>query len=97
MEFEAPLWQHAMGEAGWYFLTLPDDVAQEVRDLDTEPRKGFGSIRVRVTVEPTTWDTSVFPDKDSGSFVLPVKAAVRKAAGLEAGEVVRVHLEMLTR
>ncbi|QOV92362.1 DUF1905 domain-containing protein [Humisphaera borealis] len=35
--------------------------------------------------EPT-WQTSVFPDKKRGAFLLPVKAAVRKAEHLIIGD-----------
>lgn len=64
------------GEAAWYFVTLPLDLADEIR-ATTEPA-GFGSVRVEVCIGTTTWRTSVFPDKGSGSFVLPVKAEVRR-------------------
>ena len=41
----------------------------------------------------TTWQTSIFPNKD-GSYVLPVKAAVRKAETLKDGDPLTVHLEV---
>ena len=50
-------------------------------------------MRVRVTVGSSTWSTSVFPSKD-GTFLLPVKKAVRQAEDLEQGEVVTVELEV---
>jgi hypothetical protein len=50
-------------------------------------------VRVHAQIGATTWATSVFPDKARGAFVLPVKAAVRKAEGLEVGDTVPVSLE----
>lgn len=44
-------------------------------------RLGFGSIKVRVTIGETSFDTSIFPTKD-GPYLLPVKASVRKKEGL---------------
>lgn len=88
MDFEAELWRHD-GEAGWHFVTLPPGVAERVREQAGEPR-GFGSVRVEVTIGGTTWRTSVFPDARSGSFVLPVKAEVRRREDLLAGDVVEV-------
>ncbi|QSR29003.1 hypothetical protein CFI00_00480 [Nocardioides sp. S5] len=96
--FTAPLWrwtarQESADSSSWCFVTLPPDVAEEVRDGSGEPR-GFGSVRVRVRVGATTWDTSVFPDSGSGGFVLPVKKAVRAAAGVEEGDELTVTLSL---
>ena len=56
----------------------------------------FGSVRVEASVGATTWRTSVFPDKVRG-YVLPVKAAVRRAEGLDVGDDVTVSLVVLAR
>lgn len=93
MEFEAELWLHD-GEAGWHFVTLPVEVAEQVRAEAGEPR-GFGSVRVEVTIGGTTWRTSVFPDTKTGSFVLPVKAEVRRREDLLADDQVRMRLVVL--
>lgn len=93
MEFSAELWRHG-GDAGWHFVTLPAEVAEQVREQAGEPH-GFGSVRVEVTVGGTTWRTSVFPDTRTGSFVLPVKAEVRRREDLLAGDDVRVGLVVL--
>lgn len=89
-EFTAELWLYP-GEAGWYFLTLPTHVADDI-DEEVGERAGFGSVPVEVTVGSTTWTTSIFPDRASASFVLPVKKAVRSAESLEAGRLVTVRL-----
>ena len=61
-------------------MTLPEDAADEIKAIaDGSVRRGFGSVRVEATVGPTTWRTSIFPSKESGSYVLPVKKAVRTA------------------
>ncbi len=97
--FTAPLWRwtarrrESADSSSWCVVTLPPDVAEEGRDGAGEPR-GFGSVRVRVTVGATTWDTSVFPDSGSGGFVLPVKKAVRTAAGVEEGDELTVTLSL---
>lgn len=94
MEFEAPLWEYD-GPGAWHFLTVPPDVSEDLR-MSPGPPKGFGSIRVEVTVGGSTWRTSVFPDKDSGGYVLPIKKAVRDAEDLEDGEPLHVRLVVVT-
>ena len=94
--FTADLWLHE-GAAAWHFLTLPADVADEVRELAAPARAGFGSVRVGATVGGTSWQTSVFPDARSGSYLLPVKKSVRVAEQLTAGDRVRVELAVAAR
>jgi hypothetical protein len=92
-EFEAELWSSESTES-WVFVTLPPELSEDIRAITGEPR-GFGSVRVEVTIGVTTWRTSVFPDSKSGCFVLPVKKAVRKAEDVEVGEPARVRLRVL--
>lgn len=93
LSFSAPLWQ--MRDGTWCFVTVPVDESDAVKSVPREPRPGFGSLRVNVTVGRTTWKTSIFPEAASGCFVLPVKKAVRAAESLEIGDDVRVELEVL--
>jgi hypothetical protein len=93
-EFRAVLWEHE-GPAAWYFVTLPHDVTDDIDELTEGTRRGFGSVRVRVTVGSTTWATSIFPDTKRGSFLLPVKQQVRRAEGLADGDEVAVYLELV--
>ncbi|MCM0620827.1 DUF1905 domain-containing protein [Nocardioides bruguierae] len=100
-EFAAPVWLHvpAGADAGgepapgtWAFCTLPEDVGEEVCLL-SGPRRGFGSVRVQVEVGRSAWSTSVFPGSDG--FVLPLKKAVRRAEGLEPGDLAHVRLRLV--
>jgi hypothetical protein len=93
--FRAKIWEHSPGDPGsWHFLTVPAELS-EVIVLEAGPRKGFGSVRVEVSIETSTWRTSLFPDASTGSFVLPVKQQVRKANGLHAGATCEVTLEVV--
>jgi hypothetical protein len=85
----------AWGEDGpsWRFLRLPLDVADEVRDVAGEPG-GFGSVRVHVRIGQTVFATSVFPEKASGSYLLPVKKSVRDREGIDDGDRVTVRLDV---
>jgi hypothetical protein len=97
--FTAPLWrwtarQETADPSAWCFVTVPAEVSDEVRLRAGEPR-GFGSVRVRVEVGGSRWDTSVFPDDaGSGCFVLPVKKAVRRAEGVDVGDELTVALQV---
>jgi hypothetical protein len=91
----APLWLWTGGQGSWHFLTVPEGQAIEIRAHSFgNSRRGFGSVRVEATIGGVSWRTSVFPQK-SGGYILPVKADVRRRAGLSAGDEVIVELELL--
>ncbi|HEX9087807.1 MAG TPA: DUF1905 domain-containing protein [Arthrobacter sp.] len=91
--FTARLWLYP-GEAGWHFLTVPEEVAAEIRAETVTLRRGFGSVRITARIAGHSWSTSLFPDSNSGSYLLPVKKAVRTAAGIGTGDQVTVQLEV---
>jgi hypothetical protein len=95
--FDAELWiWDARRADSWTFVSLPPDASEEIRDLAADaPRRGFGSVRVRVTVGASTWKTSIFPDAARGCYVLPVKRAVRESEGLDTGDVATVTVTLL--
>ncbi|BFU43116.1 DUF1905 domain-containing protein [Krasilnikovia sp. MM14-A1004] len=94
--FDAELWiWDARRGDSWTFVSLPVEDSEEIRDLSAGPRRGFGSVRVRVTVGGSTWRTSIFPDSGRGCYVLPIKRAVRTAEALDVGDVATVRLELV--
>lgn len=92
------LWTSGKAPASWHFLTIEGEAAEAIhalalmRRLESGRRRGWGAMKVQVAIGNTAWDTSIFPDKGSGGWLLPVKAAVRKAEGLDAGDQVQVRI-----
>ncbi|PNI07538.1 DUF1905 domain-containing protein [Arthrobacter sp. AFG7.2] len=89
--FKAELWLYP-GEAGWHFLTLPEDIADDVREQNAAASRAFGSVKVTAEVAGHSWQTSLFADNKTNSYLLPVKKAVRDKAGIMAGDVVQVRI-----
>ncbi len=83
--FKAELWEYD-GKGAWHFITVPKDISDDIREIHTGPKRGFGSKRAEVTVGKSTWKTSVFPGGDDDTYVLPVKKSVRASEGLADGE-----------
>ena len=92
------LWSTDKAPASWHFLTIEGEVAQALhtlalmRRLEFGRKRGWGAMKVAATIGDTSWDTSMFPDKSTGGWLLPVKASVRKAEGLMAGDTVEVTM-----
>ncbi|QZN84663.1 DUF1905 domain-containing protein [Cellulomonas sp. C5510] len=95
-DFEAPLWEwDARRTERWTFVSVPEEASDEILERAGVFARGFGSLRVEVTVGGTTWRTSIFPDGKQRAYSLPVKRAVRDAEGLTTGGPVRVRLRVL--
>jgi hypothetical protein len=92
--FSAEVWEHD-GSGTWHFLSLPELVADDIEEQFGHAAKGFGSLRVEVSIGGSRWSTSIFPDKKRATYVLPVKKAVRAAEGLMAGDTAEVALRLL--
>ncbi len=92
LPFGGVLWRYH-GESPWVFVTLAVDDADEI-DARVPRSGGFGSVKVSVHIGETEWSTSIFPDKASGSYVLPIKRAVRDQEKLEVGDMARVILRL---
>lgn len=95
-EFAAPLWLWSGGSGtSWHFVTLPFEITDEIDELCSESKRGFGSVRVTATIGRTSFTTSIFPSIEQKSFILPVKAQVRKAEALVDGDTARVRLRLV--
>jgi Domain of unknown function (DUF1905) len=94
------LWTSDKAPASWHFLTIEGEAAEAIhalalmRRLESGRRRGWGAMKVSATIGETDWETSIFPEKDSGGWLLPVKAAVRKAEGLGPGDEVTVTVSL---
>jgi hypothetical protein len=90
--FRAEVWKYPGKTGSWYFVTLPKTYSVEIKKRFAGIRRGFGSIRVIAETGRTSWQTSIFPDTREGSFILPIKAVVRKKEGIQQGNTVAFRL-----
>ncbi|HEX9615514.1 MAG TPA: DUF1905 domain-containing protein [Bacteroidota bacterium] len=93
VKVRSKLWLYP-GPGGWHFITLPKKQAAEIRRLFRGVPRGWGSVRVTATIGTTTWKTSLFPEAKSKSYVLPVKADVRKKEAIGEGDMVGLKLDV---
>jgi hypothetical protein len=94
--FASELWTwDARRHDSWTFVSLPGEESEEIRELTAGQVRGFGSVRVRVTVGGSVWQTSIFPDSKRGVYALPIKAAVRRAEHLDPGDTLVVAVELM--
>ncbi|WP_425147051.1 DUF1905 domain-containing protein [Deinococcus sp.] len=91
LEFSGEVW-HWHGPAPHHFVTVPPEGCLDLKAASKLVTYGWGMIPVRVQLGATVWKTSLFP-KDDG-YIVPIRASVRKAEGIEEGDTVSLQLEI---
>lgn len=92
--FEGEVFRWKSNEA-FFLVSVPQEFSEEIHEISEGLTNGFGSLKVEATIGSFTWRTSIFPESKTGLFDLPLKAAVRKANGLDVGSIASVELEVL--
>jgi hypothetical protein len=91
MEFSGKLF-YWRGPAPFYFITIPEEMSQDIKAVSKLVTYGWGVIPVRVVIGETEFTTSLFPKEKC--YLVPVKDKVRKAEKLSEGDDVMVRLEV---
>jgi len=94
LRFKAELWEW-QGQGAWCFISVPKEYYEDIKLISSPLKKGFGSVRVEVTVGKSTWRTSIFPDAKSGTYLLPIKKALRTTENLTVGAIVQTTLRLI--
>lgn len=89
--FRAKVWLYD-GPTAWHFITVPKRLSKQLQELYADIKRGWGSLPVSVTIGETTWKTSIFPDKEAGAYLLPLKKEVRKKEQVRERMTVEVSL-----
>jgi len=82
------------GVAAWRFVNMDRGQSEEIKEKHGKNKRGFGSIPVSVSLGKSRWKTSIFPDKRSGTYLLPLKAKIRADEGIFDGDIVNFAIEI---
>ncbi|MFM8485509.1 MAG: DUF1905 domain-containing protein, partial [Bacteroidota bacterium] len=76
----------------WCFLSLPPEMATEIREALKWQEEGWGRLKARARIGSTEWETAIWFDTRLTTYLLPVKADIRKKENLKPGAVVAVFI-----
>jgi hypothetical protein len=79
---------------GWNFLFMPEELAKEIRENFKWREEGWGRMKVTAKIGGSEWKTSIWFDTKHDTYLLPVKAEIRKKEKIEmeAGKEIRITI-----
>ena len=89
--FNAEPWKYS-GPNGWYFISVPKKLSKEIRETFKSEEQGWGRLPIRVKIGKTEWESAIWFDTKVDTYLLPLKAEVRKKEQLQLGKKISVDL-----
>ncbi|MEL1242402.1 DUF1905 domain-containing protein [Flavobacterium flavipallidum] len=92
-DFSAEVWQHK-APGGWYFISLPKNLAIEIRSALQSEEEGWGRLKAIAKTGKSEWKTAIWFDTKKNSYLLPLKAEIRKKENITAGKIIPITLSL---
>lgn len=90
-QFSAKTWQHP-SPGGWYFISLPTTIAAEIRTGLQSEEEGWGRLKAVAKTGNSEWKTAIWYDTKMNTYLLPLKAEIRKKEGIIVGKKLQITL-----
>ncbi len=85
--FSGKIWK-SQGKGGWHFVSLPKNTSKEIRTHLQWQEEGWGRMKATASINNIEWQTSIWFDKKSDTYLLPLNAAIRKKAVLKLNDII---------
>ena len=86
-------WQYA-GTNGWHFVSLPQQLSKEIRQALKAEEEGWGRLKVVAIIGSSEWKTAIWFDTKQNTYLLPLKAEIRKKERLLAAKDIAVTISI---
>lgn len=77
-KFQSKVWLYPGEQGAWHFVSVPKKLSATLSEKYKGLHRGWRSLPILVRVGKTEWRTSIFFDRRSEGYILPIKASVRK-------------------
>jgi len=88
-EFTAKPWRYSEA-SGWHFVSLPGELSKEIRDALKSEEEGWGRLTATAKIGNSEWKTAIWFDTKLNTYLLPLKAEIRRKENLETGKNIHV-------
>lgn len=91
-EFTAKSYQYSssVDMCGWTFVSLPKKMSTEIRDNFKGLEEGWGRMKITAKIGNTEWQTAIWFDTKQDTYLLPLKAEIRKKENIVHGKDVKI-------
>jgi hypothetical protein len=87
--------EKADDSGAWRFARVPEDISFKIKEMQKgRLRRGWGAIYAWAKIGKSEWTTSVFPDRHSATYILPLKKQIRYEENLYDGIEIKVVIEI---
>ena len=90
-EFIAKPWQYS-GPGSWHFVSLPKALSKAIRNALKPEEEGWCRLKATAKIGKSEWKTAIWFDTKMSTYLLPLKAEIRKKEILEIGTAVKTVL-----
>ncbi len=85
--FSAKVWY-----SEWYFVSLPKDSSKEIRIHFKGFEEGWGRLKAVAKIGNSEWKTAIWFDTKQETYLLPIKADIRKKEKIAVDHEVEITL-----
>lgn len=89
--FTAEMWAYK-GPNAWNFVSLPLSLAKEIRENLKSEEEGWGRLKATAQTGNSTWKSAIWFDTKMNTYLLPIKAEIRKKENLELGQKLKLTI-----
>lgn len=83
--FTSEIWKYPT-PAGWHFVSLPLKLGKEIRENLKWQEEGWGRLKAIAEIGNSEWETAIWFDTKMNTYLLPLKAEIRKKEKLQEGD-----------
>ena len=91
-QFNGSIWQYSTLKGSWYFVSLPMEIAEEIRENLKWQEEGWGRLKATAKINHAEWETAIWFDTKMKTYLLPLKADIRRKEKLDIGNSVSIIL-----
>ena len=89
--FESCVWSY-QGPGSWFFVSLPAELALEIREKFKCEEEGWGRLKANAKVGNTICKTAIWFDTKKNTYILPLKAEIRNKEQIAEGDKVNCYI-----